>query len=139
MIENPGNYSLILFDGVCNFCNEGVNFVIDRDKNNVFKFASLQSETGQKILKENNLPINNFNTFLLLQKGKLYDKSTAALKVTRNLNGLWKLLFVFIIVPPFIRNFFYNLIARNRYKWFGKRDSCRIPSPDERNKFIGLE
>ncbi|TRZ66373.1 thiol-disulfide oxidoreductase DCC family protein [bacterium] len=139
MIENPGNYSLILFDGVCNFCNEGVNFVIDRDKNNVFKFASLQSETGQKILKENNLPLNNFSTFLLLQKGKLYDKSTAALKVTRNLNGLWKLLFVFIIVPPFIRNFFYNLIARNRYKWFGKRDSCRIPSPDERNKFIGLE
>ena len=137
MTDNINNYSLILFDGVCNFCNSSVNFVIDRDRKNIFKFASLQSEAGQKILKDNNLPLNEFNTFLLLERGKLYDKSTAALKVTRNLGGLLKLLYVFIIVPPFIRNFFYNLIARNRYKWFGKKDSCRIPTPKERAKFIG--
>jgi len=137
LTDNINNYSLILFDGVCNFCNSSVNFVIDRDRKNIFKFASLQSEAGQKILKDNNLPLNEFNTFLLLERGKLYDKSTAALKVTRNLGGLLKLLYVFIIVPPFIRNFFYNLIARNRYKWFGKKDSCRIPTPKERAKFIG--
>ena len=137
MKENPGNYSLILFDGVCNFCNSSVNFVIDHDKKNIFKFASLQSDAGQNIFKDNDLPSNEFNTFLLLERNKLYDKSTAALKVTRNLGGLWKQLYVFIIVPPFIRNFFYNLIARNRYKWFGKKDSCRIPTPEERAKFIG--
>ncbi|MCX6160803.1 MAG: thiol-disulfide oxidoreductase DCC family protein [Ignavibacteriae bacterium] len=136
MTENGNNHSLILFDGVCNFCNSSVNFVIDRDKENIFKFASLQSDTGQKILRDNNLPLNEFNTFLLMERGLLYTKSTAAIKVTRYLGGAWKLLYVFIIIPPVIRNFFYDLIARNRYKWFGKKDSCRIPTPEERAKFL---
>ncbi len=130
------HHKIILFDGVCNFCNFWVNFIIDRDKNDKFRFAALQSESGQEILKQLKLNINDFDTFILADGRNYYTKSTAAFLISKNLKGLWKLLFVFIIIPGPIRNFIYDLIAINRYKNFGKRDVCRIPDEEEKRKFI---
>lgn len=127
---------IVLFDGVCNFCNSSVNFIIDNDKNDVFRFASLQSEPGQKFLKEFNLPLDKFSTIVLIDNEKYFIRSTAALRIARNLKLPYNLLYVFIIVPPFIRNIFYDIIAHYRYRWFGKKDACRIPTKEERNKFI---
>ena len=131
-----GGEFVILFDGVCNFCNSSVNFIIDNDKNNTFKFASLQSVFGQKILKKFNLPVDSFSTLILTDGNTYYTRSSAALRIAKHLRFPYNLFYAFIIVPPFIRNLFYDIIARNRYKWFGKRDSCRLPSPEERDKFI---
>jgi predicted DCC family thiol-disulfide oxidoreductase YuxK len=130
------NYSIILFDGICNFCNSSVNFIIKRDKGNHFKFASLQSEIGQKFLTEYDFSHTEFDTIILIEKGELYTRSTAALRIAKSLSGIWKLFYIFIIVPPPVRNYFYDLLSRNRYKWFGKRDSCRIPTDMEKSKFI---
>ncbi len=127
---------IIFFDGVCNLCNSTVQFVIEHDKKNLFKFASLQSPFGQKFLKGYNLPISHFNSFIYYRNGKVYTQSSAALYVARDLGGIWSLAFAFIIVPKFIRDAVYNLIAKNRYKWFGKKESCMIPTPDLKNKFI---
>ncbi len=118
------NSPLILYDGVCNLCNYSVRFIVKNDKKSVFKIASLQSELGQRVLAEHLLDQNSFSTFILYENGKLYFKSTAALKVVKKLNGPVKLLYIFIIIPPFIRNFIYDFVARNRYKWFGKSDVC---------------
>jgi predicted DCC family thiol-disulfide oxidoreductase YuxK len=128
--------SIILFDGICNVCSGAVQFVIKRDKKNHFRFASLQSPEGQKLLKFNELPANDFNSFILIEDEKVYTKSTGALRVTKNLSGLWPLLYGFIIVPKFLRDSIYDLIAKNRYKWFGKKDSCMIPTPEVRAKFL---
>ncbi|HEY5124496.1 MAG TPA: DCC1-like thiol-disulfide oxidoreductase family protein [Ignavibacteria bacterium] len=130
------NYSLILFDGVCNFCNSSVNFIIRRDKKNIFRFASLQSETGQKCLSEFNFSQTEFDTIILIEKGELYTRSTAALRIAKSIRGIWKLFYIFIIIPRPIRNYFYDLLSRNRYKWFGKRYACRIPSEEEKNRFL---
>jgi predicted DCC family thiol-disulfide oxidoreductase YuxK len=126
---------IIFFDGVCNLCNNSVQFVIKRDKEAKFRFASLQSAAGQEILQQFQLSQNDFNSFLLFQEGKLFTRSTAALKVLSQLKG-WKWARVFQWVPPFVRNGVYNLIARNRYKWFGKRDECMMPTPDLKARFI---
>ena len=128
--------ALILFDGICNFCNASVQFVIKRDAAGYFKYAPLQGQTGQRILAENKRPVNDFDSFILYEQGRIYQKSTAALRVARKLNGFWPLLYVFIIVSPFIRNFFYGIIAKNRYKLFGKKDDCMIPSPEIRSRFL---
>ena len=130
------NHKIVLFDGVCNFCNSSVNFIIDHDKHNKFKFAALQSEAGQELLKKFNLPTEDFDTFILVDGDKYYKRSSAALHMVKDFPGLWKLLYVFIIVPPFIRDIFYNIIANNRYKWFGKRNECRMPTPELREKFL---
>jgi len=130
------NYSLILFDGVCNFCNSSVNFIIRRDKKNIFRFASLQSETGQKCLSEYNFYNTEFDTIILIEKGELYTRSATALRIAKSISGIWKLFYIFIIVPRPIRNYLYDLLSRNRYKWFGKKDACRIPSESEKKKFI---
>jgi len=127
---------IILFDGVCNFCNFWVNFLIDRDKKDIFRFTALQSEKGNELLKKYNLSTNDFDTFVLIDDKKFYIKSTAALKVAKILPGLWPALYVFIIIPKPVRNFLYSLVAKNRYKIFGKKDSCRIPTPEERSKFL---
>jgi predicted DCC family thiol-disulfide oxidoreductase YuxK len=127
---------VILFDGVCNFCNSSVNFIIDKDKHNVFRFASLQSDFGKKSLKDFNLPVDKLSTLILISDNRYFTKTTAALKIAKDLSFPYSLSYVFIIVPPFIRNVFYDLFARNRYKWFGKKDACRIPSASERAKFI---
>ena len=130
------NQDVLLFDGVCNLCNSSVNFVIDHDPNGHFKFAALQSEFGQAKLKELGLNTEDFDSIVLLSNGRFFEKSTAALKVARRLTGLWPLLYTFIIIPPFIRHAVYNFIAKNRYKWFGKEDSCRIPTPELRQRFM---
>ncbi len=128
--------SVILFDGVCNLCNASVQFVIKHDKAARFTFASLQSESGQKLLQQYYLKQTDFNSFVLIENDQAYTKSTAALMVAKRLNGLYKLFYGFIIVPPFIRDAVYNLIAKNRYKWFGKKDSCMIPTPALQSKFL---
>ncbi|MCF6410166.1 thiol-disulfide oxidoreductase DCC family protein [Pseudalkalibacillus salsuginis] len=126
---------ILLFDGECNLCNGIVQFVIKRDPNTKFQFAALQSETGQKLLKEYDLP-NQFDSFIMIEGGKAYQKSSAALRVVSHLNGGWRLFTVFKIIPTPIRDVIYNFIARNRYKWFGKRDSCMIPTPDIKSRFL---
>jgi predicted DCC family thiol-disulfide oxidoreductase YuxK len=131
---NP--HPIILFDGICNLCNVAIQYVIKHDSEAVFQFASLQSEAGQNLLKEYNLPHNNFNSFVLIEEDKVYTKSTAALKVAKQLNGGIKLLYGFIIVPAFIRNCVYNIIASNRYKWFGKKNECMIPTPSLQSRFL---
>ncbi len=127
---------LVLFDGVCNLCDSAVQFIIRHDKKNKFLFASLQSDTGQKLLQQYKLPITEFNSFILLQHNKVYTRSTGALKVARNLNALWPLLYLFIIVPKFIRDGVYNWVAKNRYKWFGKKDKCMIPTQQLKARFL---
>ena len=110
---------IILFDGICNLCNGSVQYVVKHDSKQLFRFASLQSDTGQILLKKYNLPENNFNSFVLIQNDRAYIKSTAALMVAKKLDGFVKVLYAFIIVPPFIRNGVYNLIAKNRYNGLG--------------------
>jgi predicted DCC family thiol-disulfide oxidoreductase YuxK len=132
MKEHP----IILFDGFCNLCNGAIQFIIERDKNQHFRFASLQSKTGREYQKKAGLSIDKIDTVLLVENGEIYQKSTAGLRVARNLDGLWPVMFIFILIPPFIRNAVYDLIARNRYKWFGKKDSCWMPTPDLKALFL---
>ncbi|MFO7525482.1 MAG: DCC1-like thiol-disulfide oxidoreductase family protein [Ignavibacteriaceae bacterium] len=132
----PTGKKLILFDGVCNFCNFWVNFIIDRDDKDLFRFASLQSDFGQSILKNLNLSTKEFDTFVLIESKEYFIKSTAALKVVKDISGWLKILYPFIILPEFIRDLVYNLIAKNRYKIFGKSEVCRIPSEVEKQKFL---
>ncbi len=127
---------LILFDGICNLCNGAVQFIIKHDPEKKFLFTSLQSEAGQQLLKQYKLPSENFNSFLLLQDDKVFSKSTAALKVASQLKSAWKLLYIFIIVPKFVRDAVYSYIATNRYKWFGKKDDCMIPTPELQARFL---
>lgn len=129
--------SIILFDGVCNLCNGSVQFILLRDKKDSFRFASLQSDFGQELLTKYNLPTNDFNSFLVIENGKVYKKSTGALRVARRLNAAWPLLFGFIIIPAFLRNAIYDLIAKNRYRWFGKKAECMLPRPEWKQKFLG--
>ena len=130
------NKSIILFDGVCNLCNKSVQFVLKHDRLKTFMFASLQSAAGQALLQQYNLPLQGFDSFVLIQDEKVYLKSTAALKVAKQLNGPVQLLYGFIIIPAVIRNSVYNLIAKNRYKWFGKKDSCMIPTNALKARFL---
>ena len=102
----------------------------------MFKFASLQSEVAKRLLSHTNLSNPDAGTFVLIENGEVYTRSTAALKVCKHLNGLWPLMAVFIFVPLVIRDWVYNLISKNRYRWFGKRDACMIPSPEMKNKFL---
>jgi len=130
------DYKIVLFDGVCNFCNSSVNFIMDKDVKNRFKLAALQSDAGLELQKKFGLNPNDMKTFILIDGDKYYKKTTAALRVTKELKFPWNIPYIFIIIPPFIRNIFYNIIAKYRYKWFGKRDACRIPTPEEREKFL---
>ena len=127
---------IILFDGVCNFCNAGVNFIIRQDKKNIFRFAALQSKAGQELADKYQLPKENFNSFILIDKGKVYNRSTAGFKVYSKLPWYWKWTQLFWIVPRFITDAIYDLIARNRYKWFGKKEECMIPTPEIRSRFL---
>jgi predicted DCC family thiol-disulfide oxidoreductase YuxK len=128
---------VILFDGVCNLCNASVNWIIDRDSKNQFKFASLQSEYGQSVIKKFNITGDYMDTVVLQEGEKVYLRSAAALRILKHIGGIYSVGYVFILLPEFVRDFFYNLIAKNRYRWFGKQDACRIPSPDLKAKFLG--
>jgi predicted DCC family thiol-disulfide oxidoreductase YuxK len=127
---------LIVFDGVCTFCNTFVNFVLKRDRQRVFKFGTLQSPPAQRILEHFHLPTHEYETFLLIERGTLLSKSTAALHIFRRLGFPWSLLWVFTFVPRPIRDLTYDFVARHRYRWMGRRESCRLPGPDEHDRFV---
>lgn len=127
---------LILFDGVCNLCNGSVQFVIKHDKESKFLFASLQSDKGQEILKHLGLKTDNFDSFILLDKGKIYTKSSGVLKEAAILGGWFKIFTIFYLVPTFIRDLFYSFVAKNRYRFFGKKDACMIPTPELKARFL---
>ena len=129
-------HPVILFDGVCNLCNFAVDFVIRRDPEARFRFASLQDDFGQHILRENGLPSSELSTFVLVEQGQIYTKSTAALLVARHLGAPWPVTQIFLIIPRPIRDWVYGLIANNRYRLFGKRETCRLPSPEEKARFL---
>jgi predicted DCC family thiol-disulfide oxidoreductase YuxK len=129
------NSKLILFDGVCNLCNGFVQFVIKNDKQKLFKFGSLQSENSKSILL--NLGVEqNLKTVILIDDGVAYFKSDAALKIMKQLQFPFKILYIFIIVPRFIRNWVYDFIAKYRYKFFGKKDTCMVPKQELKERFI---
>ena len=127
---------IIFFDGVCNLCNSSVNFIIKRDKRNKFKFAVFQSDIGKELLIMHNYSSKNFDTLVLLKDNTIHTKSTAALLISKELNSFWKLFYIFIIIPKFLRDFIYLYISRNRYKWFGKKDSCMLPSSEIKSRFL---
>lgn len=126
---------IILFDGVCNLCSASVQFILKRDKEKKFRFASLQSAYGQRLLMQFHLPTNTFNSFILYQDGKIYTRSTGALKIFQQLKG-GKWVKAGWLVPKFIRDFVYNLIAKNRYSWFGKKEKCWLPAEELKNRFL---
>ncbi len=127
--------SIMLFDGVCNFCDAAVQFIIQRDPQKKIFFTPLQSERAQKILAGTSYT-HDLTTMIYIENGTLYTKSSAFLKITRHLSGMWPLLYGFLIFPRFVRDFFYDLIAKNRYKLFGKKDQCAIPTADVRDRFL---
>jgi predicted DCC family thiol-disulfide oxidoreductase YuxK len=126
---------IILFDGVCNLCNSSVQFILKRDPIGYFTFASLQGKTGQMLLEKHGLS-NNHNSFVLIENEKVFLKSSAALQVCSKLTGAWKVLSVFRIIPRFLRDVFYDIVASNRYKWFGKNDNCMLSLPEWKQRFL---
>ena len=152
MNENR-EHGMIFFDGICNLCNHAVQFIIKRDQQDYFRFAALQTEVAKAQLavlniekkraassknQQVSLTANEeqLNTIILLENGKTYDRSTAALRIARRLSGVWPLLYIFIIIPPFIRDFLYELISKNRYRIWGKQESCMVPSAALKSKFL---
>jgi predicted DCC family thiol-disulfide oxidoreductase YuxK len=133
----PQNKKIILFDGVCNLCNSAVQFIVKHDKGDVFRFVALQSELGQEILAYIGIDTKNIDSIVLYEPGvTYYYKSDAALQIAKSLDGLFPMGFVFKIIPTGIRNRLYDYIARNRYKWYGKKESCMIPTPELKAKFL---
>ena len=128
--------TVVLFDGVCNLCNGSVLFIIKRDAQAKFKFASLQSDYGAAQMKRFNIQAHALNSVLLIKNDRLFQKSNAALEIASMLDGLWPALYAFKIVPLFIRDFIYDWIAKNRYHWFGKNEACMIPTPAMKARFI---
>ena len=133
---NQDTKPILLFDGVCNLCNRLVQFIIKRDPRATFRFASLQSESGQALLESFELPKDKLDTFVYLRGEKIYLKSSAVLHVLKDLGGGWKLLYVFIIVPKPLRDLVYTLVSKTRYNIFGKKDQCMIPSKDISSRFL---
>lgn len=133
--SSSGN-SVILFDGVCNLCSASVQFVLKHDKHQRFLFSPLQSQYAQTILTKHQLSNKDLNSFILIQNNQFYTQSTAAIKVAKALAFPINLLVIFIIIPPFIRNYIYHIVAKNRYRWFGKKSSCYVPVSNWENRFI---
>ncbi len=129
-------FPVIFFDGFCNLCNGAVQFTIERDRKNVFRFSSLQSDYAQDTLRPFSMEPKQGESMVLLENGKVYERSTAALRVAKRLGGFWPLLYGFIIVPRFIRDAVYNYVGKNRYNWFGKQESCWVPTPELKEKFL---
>ena len=128
--------NVVYFDGVCNLCNSAVNFLIDQDKQGRLKFASLQSEAGKAVLHRSGLPEQDYDSFILVKNGQLFQKSEAVLEVVRLLGGGWSLLYIFKMIPRSWRDWLYTQVAQNRYRWFGKRTQCRLPAPELRTRFL---
>jgi predicted DCC family thiol-disulfide oxidoreductase YuxK len=134
MIENKRN--IVLFDGVCNLCNCLVQFIIKRDPKATFSFAAIQSEMGQELLMQMKSHSDELNSVVYIRDENYFFKSSAILHIFKDMGGIWKLFYVFIIIPSFIRDSVYAVIARTRYKVFGKRETCMIPSADIQNRFL---
>ncbi|POY40647.1 thiol-disulfide oxidoreductase [Flavobacterium alvei] len=133
----PKNKKIILFDGVCNLCNSAVQFVIRHDKKDVFRFVALQSELGQDILNHIGINPKNIDSIILYEPGiAYYYKSQAAIEIARNLGGFWHFGTIFRIIPTPIANQLYDYVAKNRYKWYGKKESCMMPTPELKSKFL---
>jgi len=128
--------NIVLFDGVCNLCNKTVLFIIRNDSNAKFRFASVQSESGQLLLGQLGLPLECFDSLVYISDKRFYLKSMAVLRILQKLGGGWQLLYVFVIIPRFLRDGVYNLIAKWRYKWFGKSETCMIPSQEYQVRFL---
>lgn len=135
-IRKAQGRDIILFDGVCNLCNSAVNFILDHDPKGVYAFASLQSTAGREILAHYGLSTEDLDSVVLIKEGKVYKKSRAALEISSKLKGGWSFLQVFKVVPRVIGDGVYNFIAKNRYRFFGRRESCRFPTPDIRSRFL---
>ena len=137
MVDFPKHKKLILFDGVCNLCNTSIQYVIKHDKKNVFMFTALQSEAGKQIIEAFKIDTKKTDSILLYSPEKGIDsKSNAVLKIALKLGFPQNLMSIFFIIPPFIRNWVYNYIAKNRYKWYGKKNTCMIPTPELKSKFL---
>lgn len=130
--------SIILFDGICNLCDKSIRFIYRHDPKGVFRFAPLQSGEAQKMLAEAGASAPDLSSILLIQDGKVYDRSTAALRIARHLNHAWPLLSLGMLVPRPLRDFVYKFIARNRYKWFGQKEQCDLPPKGLRERFIAF-
>ncbi|MCC6490725.1 MAG: thiol-disulfide oxidoreductase DCC family protein [Candidatus Hydrogenedentes bacterium] len=130
------DHPVILFDGVCNLCNASVQFVIRHDGSGRFRFAPLQSETGRNLLDRCGCAGGDLASVVLVEGDRCYRESTAALRVLRGCDGLWRMLYVGIVIPRFLRDAMYRLVARNRYRWFGTREQCMIPTPELRTRFL---
>jgi predicted DCC family thiol-disulfide oxidoreductase YuxK len=128
--------SIVLFDGVCNLCNSSVRFIINRDPQKHFRFAPLQSPSAQGLLQRHDLSPGSLDTFILIEAGKSYSRSTAALRIVRQFKGLWPAVYVLILIPRAVRDWVYNVLAKNRYKLFGRRETCMIPSHEVRDRFM---
>ncbi len=127
--------AIVVFDGLCNFCSSSVRFILKHDVRGVIRFAPAQSELGQTLLEQHGLNAADAESFLLIKNGKAYLRSDAALEVAKDF-GWWRWLRVFRIVPRGLRDWSYSVLARNRYTWFGKRDSCFVPTEEERSRFV---
>lgn len=136
-LANTGIKSpVLLFDGVCNLCNASVQWVLKRDRKGIFRFASLQSQTGQELLKAFGFSQENFDTVVLIDGEHIFTRADAPLEVVRRLGGAWSLLTVFKIIPRSVRNAVYDWVARNRYRWFGKKEACMLPRPEWKERFL---
>ena len=133
---NLDDSNIILFDGVCNLCNSSVQFIIKRNKKQHFYYASLQSDVAKEILLQHLEKKITLDTIVFVEKGNIYTKSTAALRISKYLDGLWKFAYVLIIIPRPIRDAFYDFVAKKRYVWFGKRESCIMPTDDQKKMFL---
>ena len=136
MTSGSGANPIILFDGVCNACDASVNWIIRRDRRALFRFAPLQSPAGARLGREHGLDPTALDTMVLIEDRRAYRRSTATLSILRRLRFPYALLYAFIIVPPPIRDFFYNALARRRYRWGGKKDACMVPTPEVRDRFL---
>lgn len=136
MSSEERSHPILLFDGVCNLCAASVQFIIKRDSKGIFRFASLQSKSAQRLLGEFNLPRDDFDTMVFIEGDQVFTRSTAALHITRRLNKPWPLLYGLIVIPQWIRDRIYRWVVKNRYRWFGKKETCMIPTPDLRGRFL---
>lgn len=128
--------AVVLFDGVCNFCNGVVNFVIRHDKAGYFKFAPLQSEIGEEMIAKHGIDEKETDSVVLIENDHAYVRSKAALRIARKLDGIWSVVYALVIVPRPIRDFAYELFAKYRYKLFGRQDQCMMPTPEVRARFM---
>lgn len=134
--QSGTSHPVLLFDGVCNLCNGAVQWILLRDRKGVFHFSALQSDTGQALLQQSGFSAKDFDTIVLVDDQRVFTRSDAALEIARRLGGAWSLLYAFKIVPRPLRDAVYNWVARNRYRWFGRREECMLPRPEWKQRFV---